>query len=409
MLDAVALTADTCAFRKIIRPVLSRNRLLALVGAALLVGSHVAAAETRAQPFEAWPEPKINATMSLDEAKKIVAERTKPQTEWKGPTSGPLASKTPQTVVYVSGDQSYVSFVNWGRGVSEAAKALGWKAVILNGKGTVTGTLAAMQQAVAQKPAAIITSADASALQEPIKQAVAMHIPVIGIHSTAYPGPSPEANLFTNISSNPAEIGETQAAYVLAKSEGKAKVLHFLDNSFAIARFKAKAATDPIKACKGCKFVDMVNIPIGDQTTRIPSVISGILANTGDTWWGTTCCDNFYPYMAAALRAAGVAPDKIKLVGSDGPPSAYDMIRKGNYEVATVPEPSTLFGYQAIDAVVRAMAGEKPASFVQPTYLVTKENADAEGGKSNEFIPSNGYACHYQNLWQGTSKTCAAK
>lgn len=382
---------------------------LALLGVTLCAGASSAWAQTRAKPFEAWPEPKITESLSLDDAKKIVAERTRPQTEWKGPTSGPQASRTQQTVVYVSGDQSYVSFVNWGRGVSEAAAALGWKAVVLNGKGTVTGTLAAMQQAVAQKPAAIITSADASALQEPIKQAVAMNIPVIGIHSTAFPGPSPESNLYTNITSNPAEIGETQAAYVLAKSEGKAKVLHFLDNSFAIARFKAKAATDPIKACPGCKFVDMVNIPIADQTTRIPSVISGILANTGDSWWGTTCCDNFYSYMAAALRAAGVAPDKVKLVGSDGPPSAYDMIRKGTYEVATVPEPSTLFGYQAIDAVVRAMAGQPPATFVQPTYLVTRENADAEGGKHNEFIPSNGFACHYQNLWLGTNKPCTAK
>jgi ribose transport system substrate-binding protein len=368
-----------------------------------------ALAETRAKPFDAWPEPKIRETISVDEAKAIVAERTKPQTAWNGPTSGPKATTEAVTVVYVSGDQSYVSFVNWGRGVEEAAKALGWKAVVLNGKGTVTGTLAAMQQAVSMKPAAIVTSADASALQEPIKQAVAQNIPVIGIHATAFPGPDPQTNLFDNITSNPAEIGETQAAYVIAQSDGKAKVFHFLDSSFAIARFKAKAATDPIKNCSGCTFVEMVNIPLADQTRRIPSVISGIIANQGKGWWGTTCCDNFYPYMASALRASGIGPEDVHLVGSDGPPSAYDMIRKGTYEVATVPEPSTLFGYQAVDAVVRAMAGEEPSKFVQPTYLVTRENADIEGGKSNEFIPSNGFACHYLNIWRGTNKDCAAQ
>jgi len=365
-----------------------------------------AAAATVAKPFDAWPEPQIKETMTVDEAKAIATERTRPQTEWKGPTSGPQATKDAITVVYVSADESYVSFVNWGRGVEEAAKALGWKTVILNGKGTITGTLQAMQQAVSLNPAAIVTSADASALQEPIKQAVAQNIPVIGIHATAYPGPDPKLNLFTNISSNPAEIGETQAAYVIAQSDGKAKLLHFLDNSFAIARFKAKAATDPVKNCSGCSFIDMVNIPIADQTKRIPAVISGIVANHGDGWWGTTCCDNFYPYIASALRSSGIAADKVHLVGSDGPPSAYDMIRKGEYEVATVPEPSTLFGYQAIDAVVRAMAGQAPSTFVQPTYLVTKENADAEGGKSNEFIPSNNFACHYMNIWRGQNNAC---
>jgi len=389
---------------------LGARRLIMAAATVTLAGGLAghAAAATVAKPFEAWPEPQIKANITVDEAKSIVAERTRPQTDWKGPTSGPQASTDAVTVVYVSADESYVSFVNWGRGVEEAAKALGWKTVVLNGKGTITGTLQAMQQAVSLNPAAIVTSADASALQEPIKQAVAQNIPVIGIHATAYPGPDPKLNLFTNISSNPAEIGETQAAYVIAQSDGKAKQLHFLDNSFAIARFKAKAATDPIKNCSGCSFVDMVNIPIADQTKRIPPVISGIVANHGDGWWGTTCCDNFYPYVASALRSSGIAPDKVHLVGSDGPPSAYDMIRKGEYEVATVPEPSTLFGYQAIDAVVRAMAGQAPSSFVQPTYLVTKDNADAEGGKSNEFIPSNNFACHYMNIWRGQSNACTA-
>jgi ribose transport system substrate-binding protein len=380
--------------------------LSVIAGATSLAGIASATAETRAKPFDAWPKSEIVQTLSVDEAKALVAARTGPQTEWIGPTSGPQASTDAVTVVYVSGDQSYVSFVNWGRGVTEAAEALGWTAVTLNGKGTVTGTLAAMQQAVAMNPAAIVTSADASALQGPIKQAVDAGIPVIGIHSAAFPGPDPETNLFMNIGSDPAAIGEIQAAYVIAESDGKARLLHFLDNSFAIARLKAQAATDPVKNCKDCAFLEMVNIPIADQTKRIPPVISGILANYGDEWWGTTCCDNFYPYVASALRASGVPPEKVRLVGADGPPSAYDMIRKGEYEVATVPEPSTLFGYQAIDSIVRAMAGEEPAKFVQPTYLVTKDNVDKEGGDKNEFIPSNNFACHYKKYWRNTADAC---
>jgi ribose transport system substrate-binding protein len=150
-------------------------------------------AATRANPFEAWPEPKINENMSVDQAKAVVAERTKPQDEWKGPTNGPKAATGEATVVYVSGDQSYASFVNWGQGIVDAATALGWNVVILNGKGLVSATLAAMEQAVAMKPTAIVTSADASALQVPIKQAVAAGIPVIGIHAAAFPGPDPLA------------------------------------------------------------------------------------------------------------------------------------------------------------------------------------------------------------------------
>ena len=62
---------------------------VALVGVGL--ASSYAFAETRSEPYPAWPEPVIQEKMSVDEAKAIVAERTKPQTEWKGPTDGPKA------------------------------------------------------------------------------------------------------------------------------------------------------------------------------------------------------------------------------------------------------------------------------------------------------------------------------
>ena len=385
--------------------VLRRGLSWGVIALALAAVGGPARAETRATPFPAWPEPQIKASLTVDEAKAIVAERTKPQTAWKGPTSGPLAAKD-ATVVYVSDDQSYVSYVNWGQGVVDAATALGWNVVVLNGKGTMAGRLGAMQQAVALHPTAIVTSSDVSALQVPIKQAIAANIPVVGIHATAYPGPNPGLNLYTNITSNPAEIGGTQAAYVIAVSNGAAKQVHLLDNNYAIARFKAKAATDPIKSCAGCKFLEMSNIPIADTATRVPPTVSALLASYGDEWYMTTCCDNFYPYIASALRSAGASPDKIRLVGSDGPPSAYDMIRKGSFEVATVPEPSTLFGYEAVDAVVRAMAGQPPAEFVQPTYLVTRDNIAAEGGDKNQFIPSNNFACHYANIWKGENQPC---
>jgi len=100
---------------------------------ATTIASGLAKAETRAAPFPAWPEPKIQSTMTVEEARAIVEARTKPQAEWKGPTSGPKAEKN-ATIAYVSDDQSYTSYVGWGQGVIDAATALGWKVVVLDGK-----------------------------------------------------------------------------------------------------------------------------------------------------------------------------------------------------------------------------------------------------------------------------------
>lgn len=375
-----------------------------LLGAAMVSGHAVA--QTRAEPFAAWSEPVIQDKMSVSEAKAIVAERIKPQTEWKGPTDGPKAPAGSFTIAYVSPDQSYTPHVLWGKGIEEAAKALGWTVMTFNGQGSVSGTLAAMQQALASNPAAIITPADANALQKPIKEAVARHIPVIGIHATAFPGPNPELGLYQNIVSNPAEIGGTEAAYVIAMSDGKAQNIHMVDNSYAIARFKAKATVTPIANCSGCKMLETVNMPLAEASARMNPAISGLTARFGDSWWMTTCCDGYLTNVAAALRAGGNSTAKIKLVGADAPPSAYDMIRKGGFQVASVPEPSSLFGYEAVDAVVRAMAGQEPAHFLQPVFLIVKENVDSEGGKNNEFVPSNHFACHYTNIWKGTKTGC---
>lgn len=361
---------------------------------------------TRATPFPAWPDPQIVSTLSVAQAKEIVEQRTKPQTKWLGPTSGPRASTKPITIAWVSGDESYSTYIGWGNGVRAAAKALGWTVLTFNGRGTVSGQLAAMQQALAAHVTAIITPADANALQKPIKEAIKEGIPVIGIHATAFPGPNPKLGLYDNIASSAAEIGESQAAYVIAMSNGTAHDIHMVDNSFAIARFKAKAATTPIKNCSGCKFLETTDVPIGDLAQRVAPAVSGLLARYGASWWMTTCCDDYYPYVAASLRAAGASPQNIHLVGADAPPATYDMIRKGEFEVATVPEPSTLFGYEAVDAIVHAMAGKPPAHWVQPTFIRTRENIGQEGGKNNEFVPSNNFACHYLHIWKGTNNPC---
>ena len=62
-------------------------------------------------------------------------------------------------------------------------------------------------------------------------------------------------------------------------------------------------------------------------------------------------------------------------------------------------EPIELQAYQAIDELNRAFHGEPPSGFVQPPFLVTKENINAEGGDKNTFIPSNDYKKHYLEIW----------
>lgn len=331
-------------------------------------------------------------------AKAFVKLHSEPQTKWIGPTSGPKA-KPGKTVVYLSGDQSFSAFVDWGNGIKNAAAHIGWKAVVLDGKSSPSVELASMRTAISLNPIGIITSADVSALQGPIKQAKAKGIPTIGIHGTANPGPAPQVNLLTNISSDPHEIGATEAYYAIADSNGKGRVLTNIDNVYAVARYKQDAMVKTIKSCSTCKLLAVQNIPIAAQSSRTPTTFTSDVAKYGKGWYSLSCCDSYYDFAVAALKGGGVAPNAVHLIGADGTKAAYERIRNGQYQVATVPEPADLFGWEAIDALVRSEAKLPPSSFVQPTYIVTKANIGAEGGKGDKFTPSNNYKQHYCKYW----------
>ena len=78
---------------------------------------------------------------------------------------------------------------------------------------------------------------------------------------------------------------------------------------------------------------------------------------------------------------------------------SFQHRKGGQYQVVTVSEPIELQAYQAIDELNRAFHNQPPSGFVQPPFLVTKDNIHAEGGDQNTFIPSNDYKKHYLEIW----------
>lgn len=333
-------------------------------------------------------------TAQVDAVKKMEGI----QTEWTGPTSGPTASPG-KTLVYMSGDQQNSLAKAYGDSFTKAAETIGWKVTVIDGKGTPTGWLAGMNQAVGLHPDGIAIFADAASLQDPIKAASAAKIPVIGLHAAAKPGPS--NGLFTNIQESAEDIGKAQADFAIADSDGTARVVVMYHGEYQIAQIKADAMKAELAACPGCKLLEFANFPAAESAQRTPQLMNSWVSKYGSQpFYVLSVGDNDFDFAVPALKAGGVSKDTVKLVGSDGTPAAYQRIRDGNYEMATVPEPSELEAYQAVDEFNRAFHGEQPSGFVPPAYLVTKSNIDAEGGDKNLFIPSNDYAKHYESIWK---------
>ena len=91
---------------------------------------------------------------------------------------------------------------------------------------------------------------------------------------------------------------------------------------------------------------------------------------------------------------------RTNISAGDGAKSAFQRIRTGQYQVATVAEPLHLQGWQMVDELNRAFAGEQPSGYVAPVHLFLQDNIEFDGGDKNIYDPDNGYRDAYKKIWK---------
>ncbi len=376
---------------------------VALLAFAVVVS--FAASPRSAASFQATPATEGSPTLPDDpvEAATIIVEQAiAPVSTWDGPTSGP-AAQPDRSIVYVSADQRNGGAAGVGAGVEEAALAMGWEFTIIDGQGTVTGQNAAFSQAIALQPDGIVLGAsDATVLQTLVQQAAQQGITVVGWHSAAQPGPQPALNLFSNITSDPVETASVTANYVIAETNGEAQVAILTDSQYQIAIEKSETMRDEIERCPNCTILAYDDTPLAEVSTRMSPLTTSYLQRFGnDIDWILGINDLYFDFAAPALRAAGIPPSGPPqfVSAGDGSVSAYERVRAGDYQAATIPEPLNLHGWQVVDELNRAFAGEAASGYVTPVHLVTQENIEFDGGPQNIFDPDNGYRDQYTMIW----------
>jgi len=340
---------------------------------------------------------------SLEQIKAEAAAATAPVTQWDGPTTGPKADKG-KFVIYIADTQTNAGSSGTAIGAKEAAAALGWKFQLLDGQNTATGQTSALEQAIALKPDGLILgSFPAERFTDLFKRASAAGIKIVTWHSAAAPGPIAGApEVFWNISTDPYAIANTAGKYAVAHSNGTANAVLLTDKQYPIVVTKTKGESDGITACDTCKVLSEENAPYTEISQRMPSLASALLQRYGDKLgYILAFNDLYFDFSVPTLRSAGIAQDAKPFLISvgDGSVSAYERIRKGEYQIGTVPEPLNMHGWQAVDELNRAFHGEKPSGYTTKVHLVTKDNINADGGDKNSFDPGNGYRDQYKKIW----------
>ena len=349
------------------------------------------------------PTAPTSSNPEIAAAQQIVAKAAGTTTTWDGPTTGPKAVKG-ATIVFVANSMSNAGDAGVYAGLKQAAALLGWTVKGIDGGGSPSNNLAALNQALALHPSAIAESSiDPETVTSFFQAAKAAGIPVIGNHAGNNPGPNPDEGLFTNITSDPVQVAKVAAACAIVASGGTAGgTISGCGSEATICSTKEEAMAAEVKTCGGCKVLTTDDYPFEDVAQREGGIATADLQRFGSSLtYMLAVNDTYFDSAIPALQATGVGPSgpPLMIAAGDGSPAAFARIRDGQYQIATVAEPLDEHGWQMADEINRALNHQAPSNFVTYPHLVTIANVNTEGGADNTYDPDNGYQAQYKKIW----------
>nr|WP_240655715.1 substrate-binding domain-containing protein [Paraburkholderia phosphatilytica] len=337
-----------------------------------------------------------------DSVRQVVANATAHDLRWSGPRTGP-AARAHATVAIVAEDLRNGGVLGVAQGVREAAGVIGWKTRIVDAGGTPEGRRNAIQSAIAQKPDGIvligIDAASVRSLLDPLSDG---QVPVVGWHVAAEAGAMHDGPVAMNVSTDPIDVARVTAMAAVEASAGRAHVVIFTDRTFGIARAKADAMAKVIRACSGCRLLEVQDLPISACPTKMAAVTRDLLARYGSDWnVALAINDIYFDYAAPELTRADIHSGSISMLSAgDGSAAAFLRIEAGTFQTGTVADPLNMQGWQLIDELNRLLAHQPVTGYVAPVHLVDSANIAFDGGPEGRYDPDNGYRNVYRSIWK---------
>ncbi len=351
-----------------------------------------------------------------DDAKEIVdAAKKTVEAGYQGiyeapPATGPKAVKG-KSIWYISCGQAFVLCAQQAEGFSEAAGHLGWTVSIQDGKANPSAASDIIRQAIAAKVDGIAISAfDCPGIKSALLQAKSEKVPVVSIQSIdcsdkAFGGEealfTASVNLLgsTDASEFYRRFGELRANYVIARTEGAAKVISIAETSQRVQQANHQGFMQAIAKCAGCSIVES-NFNFGQVPSPATQIWQSALLQNPDA---TVVEYGIDALMELGLQTAVRQSGRTDLIvgGGEGFPNNFDLIRSGT-QTFSVGLPFKWFGWAVADTVNRVLAGEDPRTLPSEGTgfkLVDKDHNLPAAGEMLE--PSVDFRKAYLSVWNG--------
>lgn len=205
--------------------------------------------------------------------------------------------------------------------------------------------------------------------------------------------------------------GVLMADYAATKAEGSPNVLLLNAPSFPVLQILGDGFTNELKeVCPDCK-VTSVDVTIDDIVNgNVPAAAVAAIQREPDVnfivgGFGGLITNQ----LSQALNSAGF--DGIPMISAAGTQANYDLIASGDQE-ADLAIPSGFLAWRAVDAGLRALAGQDVGTFVPETPLEFPEHPEPlAGGVPQLFVDKDtvpakspfqslpDYQAEFEKLW----------
>jgi ribose transport system substrate-binding protein len=300
-------------------------------------------------------------------------------------TSGCGRHSTKEVYYLIASDMALPYWQTAAAGFNDAAAQYKVTAKVAGPDGhDVQAELAALQKAIAAKPAGILISvADVVLLQPEIDKAIGAGIPVITVDSDA-----PGSRRLYFIGTNNLEAGRLGGLRVIQKLGGKGNVVFFTLAGQANTEERLKGFKEVFATRPDIHIVDVVDIK-GDKRKAFDWTQEAMVLS------GNKKVDAFISLESASSKAVADALKRANttdrlVVAWDVNPDTLEEIKAGTIDSTVAQKPYTMayFGMKALDEVFHAppsqLGKDYSASSVAPypffvdtgTSLVDKTNVD---------------------------------
>lgn len=335
-------------------------------------------------------------------------------TEEAPPTSGPPAKKG-ASVIFLSCGLESPGCAAPAREMASAAKVLGWKYRIINGRlDTNNAYDTGMREAIAAKPSAIVMEGiGCSELTQPLREAKAAKIPVAAIEGVDCSDPKIGGEKLFSIpiiynkhaASTPEwyeQFGDNQAAYLIDATEGHAKVIRTeFEGTFGV--YQAEAQAREFKKCSGCEVLATLPFESSEQepngplyqkftTTLVKYPQANAILMTFDT-------DVVTAGLAKAVLDSGRAKE-LTVVGGEADAAGLELLREGKGTQAEGGSHDVRWlAWASADEINRYLQKEPAVPEGVGFVVVDKShNLPPEGHNYETKVP---YQEAYEKIWTG--------